>query len=82
MKPGKEFYEPSGLSKWLITRMFRENAKLGDFVEIYNDFIERKGLFRARLWFWCYIFTSFPSLIKKSLYASVTMLKNYLKIAF
>jgi hypothetical protein len=69
--------------EWLIRRIFRdeEDAKLGDFMEIYSTLAEEKGEFRARLQFWGYLSRSIPRYIKDSLCMGATMFKNYLKIA-
>ncbi len=75
-----------GLSRfcaWLIKRIFKdeEEAKLGDFMEIYSAIAEEKGKLRAGLRFWGYLSRSIPGYIKDSLAMGGTMFKNYLKIA-
>jgi putative ABC transport system permease protein len=75
---------PSRLSQWLIKKIFRDEveANLGDFLEIYTDFVEQGGLFQARFRFYAYLILSIPKYFKDTLSAEGTMLKNYLKIAF
>jgi hypothetical protein len=74
----------SRFCKWLIQRIFKdeENAKLGDFIEIYSTLAEEKGELRARLQFYGYLIRSIPVYIRDSLYMGATMLKNYFKITF
>ncbi len=84
MNPGGNYYKLSRLSEILISNIFRDedDAKLGDFIEVYNDFIDNKGLLRARLWFWHYVFISFPKLFKDTIFWRFSMFNNYLKIAW
>ncbi len=74
---------PSRFCVWLIQRIFKdeEEAKLGDFMEIYSSIAEEKGKLRAGLRFWSYLGRSIPGYIKDSLAMGGTMFKNYLKIA-
>ena len=55
---------------------------LGDIEEDYKDRRLQKGEFRARCWVWSQILMSLLPFLKSYLYWSVTMIKNYLKIAF
>ncbi|UCC38359.1 MAG: ABC transporter permease, partial [Candidatus Aminicenantes bacterium] len=75
--------QPSRLCKWLIKRIFKdeEDAKLGDFMEIYSTIAEEKGKLQARLKFWGYLIRSIPEYFKDTLCMGGTMLKNYIKIA-
>lgn len=75
---------PCRLSQWLIKRIFRDEveANLGDFLEIYTDFLEQGGRFRARFRFYAYVMMSIPKYVKDIIIMEGTMLKNYLKIAF
>jgi putative ABC transport system permease protein len=75
---------PSRLSQWLIKKIFRDEveANLGDFLEIYTDFVEKGGRLQARFRFYAYLILSIPKYFKDTLSMEGTMLKNYLKIAF
>lgn len=75
--------QPSPFCRWLIKRIFKDEqeAKLGDFIEIYSSFKEEKNGPQAQLRFWMYLFRSIPAYFKDFLCLGGTMLKNYLKIA-
>ena len=70
-------------SRWLIRRIFKDEfeEKLGDFIEIYGTFAEKKRGYRTQLRFWMYLLQSIPEYFKDSLCMGGTMLINYLKIA-
>ena len=59
---------------------YEQEALLGDFDEIYLDLLKRKGKLPALFWYWCQIAILIPSFISNSVYWSVQMIKNYLKI--
>jgi putative ABC transport system permease protein len=59
-----------------------QEALLGDFDEIYLELLHRKGRLSALFWYWCQIAILIPSFIKNSMYWSVQMIMNYLKITF
>jgi putative ABC transport system permease protein len=75
---------PSRLSQWLIRRIFRDEveANLGDFIEIYTDFMENGNRFQARFRFYAYLMMSILKYFKDTVGVGGNMLKNYLKIAF
>ncbi len=83
MKQKTKEPQPSQLCKWLIKRIFRDEGetKLGDFMEMYSIFAEKKGWLQARLKFWGYLIRSIPEYLKDTLCIGATMFKNYLKIA-
>jgi putative ABC transport system permease protein len=54
----------------------------GDFEEMYGRIGEKREKFRALLWYAFQIIKLVPSYVKNYVYWSVTMIKNYLKIAF
>ena len=60
---------------------YEKEGLCGDFEEIYNDYIEEKGRARARLWYLMQILAYFPRFISRSIYWSVIMIKNYLKVS-
>ncbi len=74
---------PSRLGLWLLTTAYGDSEHfplIGDFEEIYSEIVTEKGGFAASLWYWGQIVKSLPSFISNSLYWSVAMLKNYLKV--
>lgn len=74
---------PSRLGLWLLTTAYGDSEHfplIGDFEEIYSEIAAEKGGFAASLWYWGQIVKSLPSFISNSLYWSVAMLKNYLKV--
>jgi putative ABC transport system permease protein len=74
---------PSRLGLWLLTAAYGDSEHfplIGDFEEIYSEIVKEKGGFAASLWYWGQIVRSLPSFISNSLYWSVAMLKNYLKV--
>ncbi|MCP4728163.1 MAG: FtsX-like permease family protein [bacterium] len=58
------------------------NSVYGDFEELYESRLNNDGSFRAKIWLWRQILKSLPVFIKKNLYWSAIMFRNYLKIAF
>ncbi len=59
----------------------RENLA-GDFEEMYERISSQRGKFRALLWYAFQIIKLIPSYFKNYTTWSLTMIKNYLKIAF
>ena len=55
---------------------------LGDFEERFNAIANKRGLFKAHIFYWLQIFLLFPSFIKNLIYWSGEMIINYLKITF
>ncbi|MCP4723620.1 MAG: FtsX-like permease family protein [bacterium] len=74
----------SAFSKRIIRKTFKDkdDSRLGDFYEIYNEYYEKEGGVKARIYFWKYVFMASPAIINNSVFRSITMFKNYLKIAF
>ncbi len=79
----KDYHDFSSLSKWMLKKVLRDedNVRTGDFCEIYNDYYEEKGIFRARLFFLHYVLMTLPAFIMNFILWSLIMFKNYLKIA-
>lgn len=50
--------------------------------EVFEELATAKSKGAARLWFWGQFFRSLPALLSNSLYWSVQMIKNYVKITF
>jgi putative ABC transport system permease protein len=61
---------------------YEQESLLGDFDEIYLNLLKRKGKLCAFLWYWHQLAILIPSFIKNSMYWSVQMIINYLKITF
>ena len=53
----------------------------GDIEEEYKDKCWEKNHFKAMCWYWQQLLSSIPLFVKSYIYWSLTMLKNYLKIA-
>jgi len=73
------------IASWFLKRILpREEAPflLGDFEEIYINTVKKNGNFLARLWLWSQILKNSPGFILNSVYWSMTMFRNYLKVAF
>ena len=52
-------------------------SALGDFEERFHDTAVKKGLLSALLFYWSQVILLIPTFIKKSLYWSIEMFKNY-----
>jgi len=57
-------------------------AILGDLEEEFSATAESRGETHALLWYWKLILISLPSFIRNRVFWSVTMFRNYFKIAF
>lgn len=57
------------------------DTPLGDFEEFYNAMAREESLFEANTWYWRQIARLIPAKILNSIYWSVQMFKNYLKVA-
>jgi ABC-type antimicrobial peptide transport system permease subunit len=55
---------------------------IGDVEEDYKDIRSQRGTFQAKCWAWYQVLISLPPFIKSYVYWRITMIKNYLKIAF
>jgi putative ABC transport system permease protein len=76
---------PSRLGLWLLSSAYGDSEHfplIGDFEEIYSEIASERGALAASLWYWGQIFKSIPSFLSNSMYWSVAMLKNYLKVIF
>lgn len=76
--------KPPGIAEWIIRRIAnRGEIEVigGDLEEEYRETVEKKGIGRARLWYWTLILVSIPSFIKSHIYWGIQMFRNYLKIA-
>lgn len=64
----------------IITLEDRESL-VGDFEEMYHRISNGSGKVRALCWYILHIIKLVPSFLKNTIYWSITMYKNYLKIA-
>ena len=56
------------------------SSRLGDFEEIFHAIALERGYFQAKRWYWSQVLQSIPAFLFNSIYWSMTMIKNYLKI--
>ncbi|MCP4723462.1 MAG: FtsX-like permease family protein [bacterium] len=65
--------------------MFRSKSDheslLGDFDEIYDLKLKSNGSLKACLWYWLQVLKAIPAFINISLYRSILMFRNYLKLS-
>ena len=80
-------YRKKGINLFLETLLkkilpdYYTEAVVGDLVEIYKARSEDNRL-SAKIWLTIQILTSLLSLLKKNMYGSVAMFKNYFLMAF
>ena len=72
------------LAEWMIrfSQKDWDEAKKGDYEEVYREFSEESGAVRGRFRFWLYIMRSFVLSIRKFVFWRMVMFHNYLKVAF
>ncbi len=77
-----DFKDLPHILKLLVRIIYSENynAKLGDFAEVYNDYVVAKGRFRAFVWIWYYIMRSLPTLMQRTVQKNMAIIANYYKI--
>ena len=76
---------PPGLGEWLLKRFLLADEfqeKLGDFEEGYHLKAIEKGKRKASAWYWLQLIIIIPVFVKNTVYWGLTMIKNYLKLAF
>jgi putative ABC transport system permease protein len=81
----QRFQPPPKIAQWVMHRVLprKEHVYLGgDFDEIYNSILEEKGRAAAIRWYWFQLIQSLPKIILNSIYWSLIMFQNYLKITF
>ena len=77
------FHHPPQFPQRILYRFFPESDNTflsGDFDEIYNGILERRGKRTADLWYWIQLMHWIPLILSRSVKWSLTMFKNYLKI--
>lgn len=75
---------PPRFAAWLFGKLLLEdevNEKLGDFEEVFRYTAEKKGVFKARLWYVLQILKTIPACLENNIYWRYMMIKNYLIIA-
>jgi putative ABC transport system permease protein len=75
---------PPRLAEWLLGRMAKTGegfSAKGDFEEEFATIAEESGRFHAETWYWLQVLIYLPSFFKTSVYWSVIMFKNYLRVA-
>jgi putative ABC transport system permease protein len=83
MKP--QFHSPPKIAGWVMRRLLPRDERAylgGDFEEIYNSICSEKGRLAADRWYWFQLIQSIPEIFINSIYWSLVMLRNYLKITF
>ena len=84
MNKRESYFQPK-LGRRALGYLLPDNEReslLGDFDEIFREKIKDKGKLVALLWYWSQVILLVPSSLKESIYWSVLMFRNYLKIAF
>jgi putative ABC transport system permease protein len=79
------FHPPPKIAQWIMHRFLPRNEQVylrGDFDEIYNSVFDEMGRAAANRWYWFQLVQSLPQIILNSIYWSLVMFKNYLKITF
>ncbi len=66
---------------WLVP-VYDHTSVFGDFEELFEAKTLEKGKRFACLWLWFQLFKSIPKFIKKSIFWSIEMFRNYIKVAF
>lgn len=72
------------IEEWVIRFSQKEwdEAKRGDYEEIYREFTEKSGIARGKILFLLYILRSFFPCLINSISWRIMMFANYLKVAF
>jgi len=80
----KNYTTPPKFGHWLLSRIYGGGdhfTLIGDFGEVYAEIANDKGETAASLWYWGQILKLIPLFLSNSIYWSVQMIKNYLKVA-
>lgn len=76
---------PPRLAWWLFRKFIPLNERKylwEAMFEVFKDLHTAKSKRAAWLWFWCQFLRSLPAFLSNSLYWSVQMFKNYMRITF
>ncbi len=77
--------KPPRLAEKLVSILFPDegvHSPSGDLAEVFGSIYEKNGALRARLWYWSECLRAVPAYLKFSFFRSLSMLKNYLTVAF
>jgi putative ABC transport system permease protein len=77
------YQQPPRIPQLILSRFIprSENTYLsGDFDEIFNSILERRGKRAADRWYWIQLFHWIPLILSHSIHWSIIMFKNYLKV--
>lgn len=77
-------YKPPKAARWLLAAVANYDEKkaiLGDLQEEYAEMAEKKGIVRAKLWYWILVLISLPSFFRQIYYGSISMFKNYFRVS-
>jgi len=75
---------PPPLALWLLKKVSGSrdyDYARGDLAETYECLAAEKGRSKANIWFWSEVVRSIPGFVRNSIYWSIAMFKNYVKIA-
>lgn len=75
---------PPRLALWLLNKASSSrdyDYARGDLAETYDSIASEKGRNKATLWYWSEVLRSLPGFVRNSIYWSMAMFKNYIKIA-
>ncbi len=84
MKKQNTHRKPPKLPEFLLRALFPDNGSystIGDLEEVYNIIVVESGIVYAWFWYWAQMLKSLPACLKNSIYWSLIMFKNYIKIA-
>ncbi len=77
--------KPPRLAEWFLSAVTDSSisySAIGDFEEQFQLVRQEHGLLGANTWYWWQILRSTPAFISDSLYWSLVMIKNYVKMAY
>jgi putative ABC transport system permease protein len=80
----KHILTPPKFGHWLLSRLYGGGdhfTLVGDFGEVFAEIARDRGLSAASRWYWGQIIKLIPLFLSHSIYWSVQMIKNYLKVA-
>jgi len=76
---------PPLVGRWLLSRLLPSRLRptaVGDFAELYHRIFLKDGRVKAALWYWREVIRSVPDFFRAAVYWRITMIGNYLKMAF
>ena len=85
MRSRKPHHKPPKFAEFLLRRILPDESwdtPTGDFEEFYNSLAHESGRRRANEWYWGQVLRLIPSKVLNSMYWSIQMFKNYMKVAF